>query len=282
MNLVSVAKRDLTSISRSRAVWAAGVVLTLFVALVAYTIRGYQLSATESVTNIFQTLAFTLGLILPIVALLASYLAIAGERRSGGIKFLLSVPNTRRDVFVGKLASRLTLLGVGLGVAFLTAASIALTRFGAFPLGTIGGLFVVSLVYGAAFVCVGVALSAAFATRSRAIAGAFGLYFVLVMSFVAIRITDLLRMVHENVLGFEATPNLYDGLTHLSPYIAYQKATNLVFPPDQQTVVFRRAAEANAELPVYLTDEFSLVVLALWVAVPLALGYRRFDRADLE
>ena len=33
---------------------------------------------------------------------------------------------------------------------------------------------------------------------------------------------------------------------------------------------------------MYLRDEFSVVVLAFWLVVPLVLSYLLFERADLE
>ena len=46
--------------------------------------------------------------------------------------------------------------------------------------------------------------------------------------------------------------------------------------------ITREAARTDPELPVYLTDEFSLVILAFWLVVPLSLGYWRFNGADLK
>jgi ABC-2 type transport system permease protein len=33
---------------------------------------------------------------------------------------------------------------------------------------------------------------------------------------------------------------------------------------------------------VYLSNEFSVVVFAAWLVIPLALGYLRFQRSDLK
>lgn len=283
MSVATVAKKDLTSIRRSRALWAAVTVLALGVALFAYVHDGYRLSATESVTRLFRTLAFGLGLIIPLAALAASYLSITGERQSGGIKFLLSVPNTRRDIFIGKLASRVVFVSAAIGFVFLTAASIAVARHGTLPLRPVVGLFAITLVYATVFVNIAVALSAAVASRSRGIAASIGSYFVLVILYAIpnIRITAIVRGIHQTLLGFKSNPNLYDAITYTSPYVAFQKATNLVFPPSEHQRVFYRPDEAG-ELPVYLSDEFSLVVFAVWLVIPLVVGFLRFNATDLK
>jgi len=285
MSVLTVAKQDFKSAGRSRALWTAGTLLALLAALIAFGTQGYRLPPAEQVQNLFRTLGMVLAILLPIVALVASYMSIAGERESGGIKFLLGFPNTRRDVFLGKLLSRLTIVSGGLVLVFVTATSVAVTRHGELPLGTVLGLFVVSLLYGAVFVCVAVALSAAVGSRSRAIGAAVGSYFLLVILYVVptIRITTLVQWVHHTMLGMETNPDLYNAVTYTSPLIAFRKAQNLVFPDDFQRQVFRRAGEEAArDLPLYLSDEFSLVVFAAWLAVPLVLGYLRFDRTDLE
>lgn len=284
MSVVTVAKKDLTSVRRSRMLWAVTTLLALLAAMIGYWYEGFQATPAETVNQLFNILSLILAVLLPIVALVASYLSIAGERGSGGIKFLLGFPNTRRDVFLGKLGSRLTLVGAGLGFVFLVVTSVASARHHVVPIRTVVGLFVVSFLYASVFVCIGVALSGAVATRSRAIAAAVGSYFVLVIAFIIpnIRITTIVRWLHQQLLGFESNPNLYDAITYVSPYVAFRKATNLVFPPAQQMQVFTRSGETNPQLPGYLSDEFSLVVFALWLAVPLVLGYLRFDRTDLK
>ena len=55
---------------------------------------------------------------------------------------------------------------------------------------------------------------------------------------------------------------------------------NLVVPSGVERDVLQRPAESYT-LPGYLGDEMSLLVFAVWLAVPLAVGYWRFEGADL-
>ena len=302
MSTLSVAKKDFKSARRSRMLWAGAVLLGLIAALLAYVSGGVNRPPTESVQELFGVLTLVAAVLLPIVALVASYLAIAGERESGGIKFLLSLPNTRREVFVGKLLSRVGIVVGGVAFMYVAAVSVALGRHGAFPAMTIFGTFLLTVLYGSAFVSVAVSMSAAAASRSRAIAGALTAYFVLVILYVfpVIRISSMVRWAHTTLLGSDPNPDLYNAVRHTSPYLAYQKATNFVFPAEMVSRPFRdsirntgptvepgprglsQSTLADPDLPLYLTDEFSLVVLAFWAVVPLAIGYAVFKRADLE
>jgi ABC-2 type transport system permease protein len=303
MSTLTVAKKDFKSARRSRMLWGGAISLGLIAALLAYVSGGSSRPPTESVQSVFNVLTLVLAVLLPIIALVASYLAIAGERESGGIKFLLSLPNTRREVFVGKLLSRAGIVAGGVAFLYVAAVSVALGRHGAFPAMTIFGTFLLTVLYGSTFVSVAVSMSAAAASRSRAIAGALTAYFVLVILYVfpVIRISRMVEWVHTTLLGSDPNPDLYNAVRHTSPYLAYQKATNFVLPAEMVSRPFRDsirntapasgpgpsrglsdAVLADPDLPLYLTDEFSLVVLAFWALVPLALGYAVFKRADLE
>ncbi|WP_277540588.1 ABC transporter permease [Haloarcula laminariae] len=282
MTLRDVTRKDFTAARRSRALWAVVTFLGLMTAVIAFGVSGYRLTPRETVIQLFRTMGGVFGLLLPIVALVASYMAIAGERESGGVKFLLGLPNSRRDVFLGKLASRLGVVTAGVAFMFATATAMAVARNGALPLGVVVGMFVVSWLYAAVFVAVAVSLSAAVAERSRAIAAAVGSYFGLVLLYVipGVSVALLVRYVHQTLLGFEANVDLYNAILYTSPLIAYRKAMNLVVPSDFERQVLQRAGEGDT-LPAYLGDEMSLLVFAVWLAVPLALGYWRFQGADL-
>jgi ABC-2 type transport system permease protein len=293
MSTVTVAKKDFKAARRSKLLWAAAIVLGLIAAFVGYVSGGASGADVEQVRALFRVLTMLLAVLLPIVALVASYLAIAGEREGGGIKFLLSLPNTRRSVFVGKLLSRNGIVAGGVAFMYVAAISVALTRHGAFPAGMIFGTLLITLVYGSTFVSIALAMSSAAASRSRAIAGAFGTYFVLVILYVfpAVSFGNIARWVHTTLLGASPNPDLYNAVQYTSPYLAYRKATNLALPTEMRHIVFYSSlpddisygsSAANEVLPLYLQDGFSLVVLAFWLVVPLALGYALFERGDLE
>lgn len=282
MTALDVAWKDFLGASRSRSLWTVATLLGLLTALIAYGYQGYQLTPEETVLQLFVTLGTVFGLLLPIVALVASYMSIAGERESGGVKFLLGLPNTRRDVFLGKLLSRLVLVASGVTFMFVTTTAVAATRHGTLPVGTVLGVFAVSVLYAAVFVAIAVALSATVAERSRAIAASVGSYFLLVILYVipGVSVPGIVRFLHQTMLGYERNVNLYNAVSYTSPFTAYRKAINIVVPERMEQRVFRRIAE-DATLPGYLGDEVSLLVFAVWLVGPLTVGYLRFAGADL-
>lgn len=284
MSLQTVANKDFTSTIRSRAIWGVGTLLPLLCAIFVYSQTGYRIPAHEAVYQSFRLLSHLFGILIPLTAALVSYMAIANERETGGIKFLLSLPNTRRDVFLGKLASRLALVSSGVAYLFLITIAAAVAKHGSVPFTTLAGLFAVTTLYAAVFVCLAVAISAAVTAKTRAIATTIGTYFVTIILYAipGFRPTAIVRWIHTSLLGFAPNPHLYDALTYLSPYIAFQKATNLVFPEAYQMSVFARSNETAANLPLYLSDTVALGVFAIWIGILPILGYRQFNRADID
>ncbi|MFC7193498.1 ABC transporter permease subunit [Halosimplex aquaticum] len=191
------------------------------------------------------------------------------------------------------MLSRNGVVAGGIGFMYVAVISVALTRHGAFPAAVVFGTLLVTLVYGSTFVSVALAMSSAAASRSRAIAGAFGTYFVLVILFLipVVSVSTIVGWVHTTILGADANPDVYNAIQYVSPYVAYRKAVNLVMPAEMRRNVFRSSlpedlqydpTAANEALPMYLQDQVSLVVLAFWLVVPLLIGYWLFERADLE
>lgn len=293
MSTLGVAKKDFRGAKRSRLLWSAAIGLGFIAVFTAY-VSGNTIGAgRQNSQELFKLLTQILSVLLPIVAIVGTYLAIAGEREGGGIKFMLSLPNTRLDVFAGKLFSRLAIVAGGVVFMYIAAISVTLTRHDVFPAGVIVGTLLLTVVYGSTFVSIGLAMSAAAASRGRAIAGAIGSYFLLVILYVfpMVRVSMIARWIHTTLLGADPNPDLYNAVQYTSPFLAYRKAKNLVLPDDFRQIIFHSSlpedisygsADTNAALPIYLQDEVSLLILGFWLVVPLVVGYWLFERADLE
>lgn len=308
MSLTEVARKDLLGARRTKSLWTVLLLLGGIGALFGYAIVTSSGEAATNpdairatVTNLFRTYAFLLSAVVPIVALIIGYQAIAGERDSGGIVFLLSLPNGRGDVFFGKLLSRTLLVTLGVLVSFAAvlvalvgdlAASAAPV---AIPIGRIAGIVAISVVYAATFTVIAVAVSSAFASRRRAVGGAVGAYFLTVVSYLlpAVSLSGIVRTIHTDLLGASPNPDLYAFANFTSPFVAVRKFFNLVLPADAEFTVLRLAvaartnggteatAPADVTLPWFLSDAFAPVVFAAWLVVPVAVGFLRFRRADL-
>jgi ABC-2 type transport system permease protein len=274
-DVLTVARHDFLNARRSKLVWGVIGIYVAFVALVFYA----GSTATDPSVNqtLFTQVALT-ALLLPLVAVSGSYLAVAGERESNTVRFLLSQPVSRRAVVGGKLLSRVVLLAVALAVAVLSGVAIVAATYPETNLASLAKFFALTMLLVAAYVAVSVAISAASGSRSRAISGAIGFYFVsdVLFLFGDLSVVGLLEYLLEDVLGGDYHPFFYEAVRSLSPANAYLNSTLAIFSPDN----FARL-EVPGDLPFYLETEFMFVILAGWIVVPTVLGVLAFQRTEL-
>lgn len=272
MSWVEVARKDFQDAVRYRVLW---VLTVLFVLLVGG--LSYAFVTLDALGNASDSLGFVVflsgssGLFVSITAILVGYKAVAGERESGTLKFMLGLPHTRRDVLVGKVVGRSAVLVAALLAGFVVAA-VVLVALGASFAATEFVLFtLVTILFGAAFVTIAVSLSAMTATASRAAAAAIGLW-ILNQLWSALTLAVL---VVANGMSMPETPypDWYHALAGLGPGAAYNNATAFFLPADT-------ASQIQSEVGG-LPEWYGLVVLALWLLVPLALGMYRFGSVDL-
>lgn len=266
MSIGTVARKDLADAGRSKSLWAVTLTVVLFTAGITALIGT---TSDESATQVFS-LAFQIAVVaLPIVALFLAKGALTGERESGSLRLLLSLPPSRRDILIGKFLGR-------------TALMVVATLFGAAATGLVvlaifaGGLaslvpFVLFLgLMGIAFVAVGVGISAASASDSRATAGAVGTYLVLVA---------LWNLIQSGIRAGAAEL----GLVAADSQPAWLQLVGL-FPPNRAAIAaFQNAADGGR---LFAADPFASVwfptlVLLVWLVVPVAAGYLRFRGAEI-
>ena len=278
MSVLSVAKKDFLDARRSKGLWALAALYALLLSVIVFYTGD---SSSELVmADVLRLVSIVAVFIVPITALIVAYLAVAGERESGSIKYLLGLPNTRRDVVVGKFLGRTAVVAVGLLLAFGVAGALGAVMLASVALDTFASFFLLLLLFAVSYVGIAVGISAACASRSRAMASAVGVFFVfnVLWTAPAVRPSKILQYVAEDTLGMSLSASVYEFVFLVSPPYAFQKASNMVF---EDQLYYSRYVDASGDLPFYLDGWFMLVVLGAWLAVPLVLGYWQFQRADL-
>lgn len=299
MSSTLLARKDFEDAVRSRMIWAVMGVFVFLMGIVAIGGATDNLSETEP-TEIIGVVANIGGLLLiPIMALLVGYMAIVGERQSGSLRVLFGLSHSRRDVFVGKLLSRLGVIFVASVVACLVAIGIALALFDGVPIRTFLGFSVLTVLLGMAFTAIAVGVSGIASSRMQAMAGAIGSYVVFTLVWHP-AVAGVHYLVEGELAGLEA-PEWYFFLLSLNPIEAYRTASSeladqFVWPlvgwqgmvEDVPEEAFEEpnalllSNRVSGDLPFYLGDWFAAVVLLCWIVIPLAIGYWRFERADLN
>lgn len=248
--------------------WGALVLVALLV-LPAFWSRTGALRAVEggpspAVEGVLLVPGYLSTYLFLVVAALA-YGAVAAERESGSVRLLLGLSGTRRDVLLGKLLARVTLLlGVLAALLAVMAGMLAVNeRLAVVPFLLVGGWV---LLYGAAWTAFAVGLSAAFASQYRALAAIAGTYVVLAWN----------APVWKAVLEPGLRAALPAGLS------AYVPALN---PTLALGVVSRWLVAASTPVPAEAgagpAAVSALVLLAL-AGAGLLVGTHRFGTADLS
>jgi ABC-2 type transport system permease protein len=265
---LAVARKDFQNAAKSYLVWG---VVAVLVALVVLVVALPGLVSEVPAQLAVEATTQAVGLVVPIVALAAGYLAVAGERESGTLRILLSLPPSRGAVVLGKFLARTGIVLVGILLAFALGAVASVAVYGSVPVGTLLGTAALTCVLGVVFVGLAVGISAAVGSRARAATLAVSFYFVTVVVWDLVLFA--VQFVLELPLRTAAQPDWFHLLSAFPPSRAFGRLYDSTVG-----TILSGTPPGDA---VYLTDGAMFALLALWLVVPLALGYWRFQRADL-
>ena len=287
MSWQAVAEKDFRDAIRSRLLIVLTLLFTLFSAGAAYLVTEINPPQQAALTGEVTTVLLITGLVsatavfIPIVSIAVAYRSLAGERESGSLKLLLSLPNSRLDVLIGKFVGRSGVVAVALFIGFAVGIVVTASLADAFsPLEYI--VFVgISMIFAFVFIAITVGVSAFTSSTSRAAYGAFGLFvvFQFLWSSLAQGVAYVINgFSFEGIEEGDAVFELFQVLTILDPTAAYEQGTLWVVRRLDES---GELANANSELAFYLQDWFGFIVMALWIVIPLAIGYARFESSDL-
>jgi len=265
MSVTSIVRKDLADAGRSKMLWA---VVILVVLPTAGATGLLAVSTDEAAPKVF-TLAFQLGIAtLPIVALLLAKGAITGERDSGSLRLLLGLPPARRDVLLGKLVGRTVLMLIATLMGGLVTALVVVALLGSGVTLVMPFVGLLGLM-GLAFVGLGIGISAASASDTRATVVAVGAYMLLVA---------LWNLLYSGIQRAAAAVGLADGAAQPG----WLDLVGIV-PPNRAAAV---AFDAIVSGRTFVVDPIGslwlpVVIMIAWLIIPAAVGYRQFRAADL-
>jgi len=217
-----------------------------------------------------------LSILVPLVGLLGSYAGLVGERTTGSVRFLLGLPNSREDAFLGKYLSRATVVVVPLLAGVVLAGVIVAATFqdGEF-LGVLG-LGLVSVPYALLFVGLGLSASAYAETDARAVAIVVAVFAVLRAGWPALQWLGLqsipLELRHPR-------PEWYFWVGRVNPINAYVRLT-VEFAP-HATGTHPLITTERGLSTVATTTEFAALVLLVWTVLAPVAGWLYFRDRDL-
>ncbi|MDS0476297.1 ABC transporter permease subunit [Natrinema sp. 1APR25-10V2] len=290
-----IARKDFEDAARSRLLWGLIAVFVAF--LVMALLSAEQLfppSVTVDAATALAGVAMLAQLFVPGIALAAGYMAVVGERRSGSLRVLLSYPFSRGDLVAGKLVGRLLVTGTALLVGFAVASVLVVALYGVPDATTVVGFVGTGVLLGLSFTGLAVGGSAAASTRGRARTLTIGSFVAMVFFWKPV-VVGLYYAATGSLPGLRVE-RWYVLMKRLNPLEAYRVLAGAVLdrrvdavpelpledvPMTASPERLELATRLAGEVPFYLEEWAAAVVLLAWGLVPIAVGYWRFENADL-
>lgn len=278
MRALAVAKKDFIDAVRSKTIWALTAVFIVFAA--GLTFHNSSRVLEESGGSGSLTLFFLVTLVPPVVALIPltslviSTKSIVGERESGTINFLMSLPYTRADILFGKYLGRITVISLAIVTGFVVSAVVFAIELGTFDLVQFSMFTCLSILLGMVFVSIGIGASSVVDSTIRATVLAGGLFV-----FVGPVWPTVLRMLPDS---WKDEP-FFVFLERLQLQDVFTDAfiTLIETPEGMASSTTANSLPDGIQMAFYFQDWFAFVILALWITLPLAIGYYRFSRSEL-
>lgn len=163
MSVFSVARLELLIARRN--MWVATSVILMALFTVVLTLAGGAPTGSLGVDPLMVavTSITTLSVyLIPLIGLLLSFDAIAGEAERGTLALSLTYPLSRGEILIGKFLAHFMVLGFAIAVGLGLTAGLTIWQYGLADLSywPLAKLFVTSLALGAAFLGIGYSVSA--------------------------------------------------------------------------------------------------------------------------
>jgi ABC-2 type transport system permease protein len=278
MSIGVVARKDFQDAVRAKTLWVAVALFALAMSLSAWFFGDLQAQDSGVAGDaLLFSLRIPTSILLPIIGIMIGYKAIVGERSSGTIKLLCSLPNTRSDVVVGKLLGRAGVVAVTVILGSVIGGVVFALFANSFPLLKFVVFIAMTIVIGVVFVSIAIGFSAATTSDTIAIVGGIGL--VLLFTLLWDIFTLVLSLVLSEVLNVsgELATDVLTFTNVLNPNTSWGLLLNELFSDTTQS----NMAALMGPDSFWLEPWFAVIVLLFWLVAPLAFGYWRFERAEL-
>lgn len=268
---LAFAAAELAIVRRNRLLLAATVLMVLFAgALTLLGARATGALGVDLLTAATASLATLSVYLVPLIALLLAFDAVAGEIERGTLALTLTHPAPRLALILGKFLAHLAALGLAAAAGYGAAAGVALAAGGASAESLLGlaRLWGGAMLLGAAFLGIGYAVSARARSAGPAAGYAIGVWLVAVVLYDVALLAGLMA---GDGSGPFAT-RVFPWLLIANPADAFRLAT---LPEGQAAELASGFAAAGAA-----AGTAPLVSLLLWPVAALGLAWASFRRIE--
>jgi ABC-type transport system involved in multi-copper enzyme maturation permease subunit len=272
MSWQAIARKDVRDAVRSRGLWVLFALLAVL--SVGYAV-GHSYLGERTFPAFLGGLTGLFAVALPVLAILVGYKSVIHERTGGSLFLTMSFPHSRWDYLLGKAVGRSVVLLAPTLVALAAAGVVGAFRYGTEGAALYPWFMLATALYGLAFVGVAVGLSMSTTIDRRITLGAFGAYVAFVTFWDGVHSLTMLILHRFDGSVLSNLPDWALLFRLLGPGESYRRLVRAGFDVDLATLY------VGDGTPVYVDWWMGVLLLVAWFAVPLVLGYRRFDAADL-
>ena len=271
MSIFAIARLELLIARRN--MWVATSVILMGLFTTVLTLAGGAPTGTLGVDplTVAITSITTLSVyLIPLIGLLLSFDAIAGEAERGTLALNLTYPLSRAEILIGKFLAHLGVLAFAIAVGLGLATVLTIWQYGAADISytPLGKLFATSLALGAAFLGIGYLVSSL--VRQTGVASGI----VIIVWLVCVVLYDLGllgALVADD--GGVFTKTIFPWLLVANPADAF-RMINMPQVSVSELATGLGAASGAAGLAGQLTS------LLLWPIVALFLAWIAFRRVE--
>lgn len=273
MSWRAIARNDLRGALATRGVWALTAGLLALFAGLGYAVP--RLAGSEDVpfSAYLDVLVTIVVPLFPLIGLVLGYRAIVAGRESGTAALALSLPNSRRDLVVGKFLGRAAAFAGSLTVAGVVAGGYLLLSYGDFAAGEYAIVLLAIYGYSIAFLGIALGLSTGVASPRRVIGAAFGVYALLAMLWGTV--VDSVMLLLFRFRQPAETPTWVEFARFVEP----GSSLNYLLATEFDVGTAPPAAVIGSE--PFVSTGGALIALLSWMLLPVVLGYVRFQRSEL-
>lgn len=262
-----VARKDFADAVRSKLFWGLSVLMILL-AYVAMAVPRALDSDIEVDAGI-SLVSGSMLLFIPIIALVVGYMSIVRERESGSIRMVLSLPLQRSEVVFGKFIGRTLVVIVPVVVGFGLAIPFVYLLYGGFDASAYAEFVFRAVMTAFVYVAIAVGVSAAVSTRGKALGSVLGIFVIFEWGWFGV-VLAIYYLIHRSLPDPGAEPTWVEAANGISPGQAIQRGADGIF------------SGISTNAPLVLQEWVSILVVLAWIAVPLAIGYWRFNNANIS
>ena len=280
-SLTTIARKDFKDSLRTRSIWVIAGAMTILCLSHILAFLSSPIADQHTQPFILAVAQFTLW--LPLAAIGIGFKSIVGERTSGSIRILLGQPGTRRSVVYGTYLGRLLILATTVLLALAVMAVVVAFGFGIIGFINVLGGTIALLLFAFAWIGLTVGVSSFVASETRAIGLVMGIYAVveplwrnLILRLFAVVFTGTTQTPSQATVFYSLEePTWYLYVNRLSPAEAFNAVRYYI--PDLIESIWYGTTISGPHAP----NVFGVLVLIGWATIPVFLGYRRFEGADL-